>query len=181
MALPAIDNLIPRTDRQGPGNGSHARHQRRDGQPADVQSLGGAPDRVELSTDAPQPLPADLVERAGDVAWHLAEQEPLTAGQSHSLRQDRIFAALAHLLALGLDKGDPTLHWPTGLPAPSSAELKEAYRRLSQRLLRLDRVRDARHVAQLREHVLDALRKTDIARPAGALPDPAPVPLAATA
>ena len=101
-----------------------------------------AVDRVDLSPFAPKPLAASMVELAAETAQKLNTTGRLTSDETEALREDRVYAAIATLIASGVNSraGSTLKGWPGGIPAPTSAEIEAAYRRLSQRL---DRVEDA--------------------------------------
>ena len=102
-----------------------------------VQSSGGRQDVVELSAAAPKPLSqsqlAGALSAGGELA-SLSNGDTASASTMGQLRESRVQAALAVLCAANVDPESSQNFWPGGLPSPSPAEIKEAYRRLSQKL-----------------------------------------------
>ncbi len=83
----------------------------------------------------------------------------LTSDEESNLREDRVYAAITVLIAMGTDTEDATLSgWPGGLPAPTREELETAYRRLSQRLQNIDDANNPALANQSRLDVLDRNR-----------------------
>jgi len=119
-------------------------------------------DVVELSEAAPRPVDVDFLRDADLVAGKLAGAGDLTGREKTRMREDRVFAAMSALLLVGAYESGYPAKWPGGLPTPSPEEVQEAYRRLSQRLMRLDSVRDAYEMQSLRQTVLDSLRGQDL-------------------
>ncbi|MDR3078272.1 MAG: hypothetical protein LBV15_05880 [Planctomycetota bacterium] len=103
-----------------------------------------AVDRVSLSPLAPRPLPARLLEEAVDAGRTLASGGKIRPEKVERMREDRIFAAVSALAAIGLDdvQGLPKISWPGGLPAPSGEEMEAARRRLAQRLAGVEQAED---------------------------------------
>ncbi|MDR0363057.1 MAG: hypothetical protein LBJ46_10310 [Planctomycetota bacterium] len=129
-------------------------------QPRENASLS---DRVELSRAVPRPLSARLVEEAREVHDTLFGGKRLNAAQETAMREDRIFAAVAALMAIGVTGEEPVMPaWPGGLPVPTREELEAAYRRLSQRLDKLDDAEDADRAAGIRIELLDRARGADL-------------------
>lgn len=116
----------------------------------------GKSDRVELSPQAPRPLAASLLIATEQVANKLREQTPLTKQDAIPLRENRVFAAVVALQAVGADGKERLFGWPGGIPAPSSAELEAAYRQVAQRISQLDNVRNPDRVQALRQRILDS-------------------------
>ncbi len=121
-----------------------------------LQSL----DSVVLSAAAPKPLLAGQVEAAGQAAQEVAEGT-VAAGTVRNLREDRVFAALTILAAVGQSGQGSPRGWPGGLPAPTREELSTAYRRLAQRLDRPEQVSDPSAAQNLRRTILDHFRGED--------------------
>jgi hypothetical protein len=90
-------------------------------------------DVVVLSDDVPAPLSAGTIRDASAAASELATGAPAD-GTVEALRSDRILAALVMLRLMEADPRQGRSFKTFSIPAPSRAELKEAYRRLSQRL-----------------------------------------------
>ena len=101
-------------------------------------------DRVSLSSQAPRPLPARLLEEAVDAGRSLAAAGRMRPEKMERLREDRILAAVSVLAAIGLDDmhGLPRISWPGGLPAPTGEEMETARRRLAQRLTEVELAAD---------------------------------------
>lgn len=159
MDIPVIGNLIGRfLDHSHP---SAPRVQEEAALPETTRRQPVGPDTVELSSHAPRPLDASDLRDAEAIADKLRSGESLSIRETNRLRQDRIFAALAVLVAASGQDGT-TPSWPGGLPAPTAEELGAAYRRLSQRLRNLDTLRDPEEMQQLRRDVLDDLRGVDL-------------------
>jgi hypothetical protein len=145
------------------GNSSvpQAYTQVRQGIRENTNSESALTDRVELSANAPKPLQAKDLEYASQIADKLKNGEKLSVGDQEYLREDRVFAATVVLSLLGKGVNLESVNWSTGLPAPSEAEMNEAYRRVSQRLQDLDQVADKDGVRDLRRNIIDNLRGTD--------------------
>lgn len=107
-------------------------------------------DRVELSPNAPRPLDARILQRAAAVADSL-EISPET---TEKLRQDRIYAVVGVLAAIARQGAEP--QWAGGLPAPTKAELAAAYRRIHQRLSRMDTVRNPESMSTIRSEIIES-------------------------
>lgn len=117
-------------------------------------------DVVELSPHAPQPLTAEMVQTSTGIRDRILANTPLSASQERVLRTDRIHAAMVTLGVL-MESGVEQPMWPGGFPVPSTEELQEAYRRLSQRLRDPDHVSDPDAVQDVRRALLDAYRDVD--------------------
>lgn len=117
-------------------------------------------DVVELSAHAPRPLSAQMLQTSSEIRDHILANTPLSASQERVLRTDRVHAAVVTLGVL-MQSGVDQPAWPGGFPAPSSEELQEAYRRLSQRLQDPDAVDDPGAVQDTRLALLDAYRSVD--------------------
>lgn len=129
-----------------------------------AEEMGAAPvDRVDLSPQAPRPLSASYVESAAGTAQKLAGRGKLTSDETQSLREDRVFAAISTLIAVGADPdgGAGLKGWPGGIPAPTGAEMEAAYRRLAQRLDRVDDASDPETAKRGRSAVLEKVRNVD--------------------
>lgn len=120
-----------------------------------------ASDRVELSSAVPKPFSARTFEDALRVSETLATGGSLTSDQDASLREDRVFAALSALIAVGAGGDEAVRVWPGGLPAPTREELEAAYRRLSQRLERSGDAGDPEEAARSRLDTLEQGRGAD--------------------
>jgi len=118
-------------------------------------------DVVDLSSNAPQPLPARLVEEARAAADRILQGEPLSSAQEERLREDRVFAAV---VALQTFAGQPEgkIAWPGGLPVPTRAEMEEALRRVHQRIIDPETARIPAQVGPARRQLLDELRGADL-------------------
>lgn len=169
MAIPVLDSLIGRLF------GHLALPQlysQPEGQSAKEKTgVARAIDRVELSTAAPQPLEAKLFEEAQTLARKLANGDSLTAAEQTRLREDRVFAAMVALTALGTEETAPFFRWPGGLPAPTKDELAAAYRRIRQRPRNLEDVRDPSYISDLRLRLIEAHRNADFGILAAQLQD----------
>lgn len=119
-------------------------------------------DKVDLSPLVPKPLSAAYVEDAYATAEKLGQGGKLAANEAEALREDRVYAALTALMALGGDSDAQQLKWPGGLPAPTREEMQAAYRRLSQRLDKLDEAGDPEQAQLSRIKTLEGMRKTDM-------------------
>lgn len=119
-------------------------------------------DVVELSSHAPRPLSAEMVQTSSEIRDHILAKTPLSASQERVLRTDRIHAAVVTLGVL-MESGVDKPSWPGGFPTPSSEELQEAYRRLSQRLQDPEGVANPDAVQDTRLALLDAYRHVDFA------------------
>ena len=127
---------------------------------ADVKSPDQV-DRVVLSSQAPKPLSASLVEDAMGTGKKLSGKGRLTADEEDALREDRVFAAVAMLAALGTEAETRLPGWPGGLPAPTREEMEAAYRRLSQRLNKVDEASNPETASRARVEIVEKNRKTD--------------------
>lgn len=118
-------------------------------------------DRVDLSANAPRPVSASLVEDATSTAVKIANGVDLTDEEMSRIRADRVYAAVAALSALGMTGENGQLAWPGGLPAPTEAELKAAYQRISQRLENTDEAANPLAAQDERLQILDTYRNAD--------------------
>jgi hypothetical protein len=131
-------------------------------------------DRVSLSSQAPKPLPARLLEDALIVGNELANGGRLPLEKVEQLREDRVFAAVSALAAMGA--GDAVearaldFAWPGGLPAPTSEEMEAARRRLAQRLQNLELAGDPGAAQSGRAELWRKVAKRDLT----AAPETAP-------
>lgn len=117
-------------------------------------------DVVELSPHAPRPISAQTVLTSSEIRDRILEHTPLSPSQERILRTDRVHAAIVTLGVL-MESGIDQPAWPGGFPTPTSEELQEAYRRLSQRLQDPDGVDDPGAVQDTRLALLDAYRSVD--------------------
>ena len=121
-------------------------------------------DRLELSQWAPRPLGSSLFTDSLKTAQSLTNGSTLSEQDMGRLREDKVFSAVTALAAMGMEDADRLPRaWPGGLPAPSSAELAEARRRLAQRL-RMDTATEAASepaLQQQRRELYDKIRSTD--------------------
>lgn len=120
-----------------------------------------AVDRVDLSPFAPKPLAASLVESASGTAAKLLTGASLTSVEESALREDRVFAAVATLIAMGGNADSPLPGWPGGLPTPTRQELETAYRRLSQRLENVEAASDPEAALRGRVETIEKNRNAD--------------------
>lgn len=127
------------------------------------EKAAGAVDTVDLSPFAPKPLPASLFESAAGTASKLLSGASLSQGETSALREDRVFAAVAALVAMGTDFDSRLPGWPGGLPAPSRNELESAYRRLSQRLENIEATNDPEAARRGRMETIEKNRNADFA------------------
>lgn len=141
--------------------GLYNRQRKGDPEESAVNSLPEAVDRVELSSFAPRPLDAPYVEEAEKVGRELAGTGVLSGENAVRLREDRVFAAVSTLMALGITEKKYPLNWPGGLPRPTSDEMSAAYRRLTQRLSKLNEASDPTNVDASRRATLDNWRGVD--------------------
>lgn len=120
-------------------------------------------DRVDLSPLAPKPLDASLVEDASGAAAKLTSGKKLTSGEEDALREDRVFATVTTLMALGVDDESRLPGWPVGLPTPSREEMETAYRRISQRLKNVEGAVNPDVAQRGRSELIDKNRNADFA------------------
>lgn len=116
-----------------------------------------AVDSVSLSANVPRPLTANDFRAAVNAGKTMASSGTLDINSTRRLREDRVFNALSALALMG-ERGteEGMTGWPGGIPAPSSEELEEARRRLSQRLSRTEGLPDP---AAAQEERLELLRR----------------------
>ncbi len=136
---------------------------------ADPEAIQEQVDRVSLSPLAPRPLPARLLEEAMDTGRLMNDGKKLPADRVERIREDRVFAAVSALAAIG-ETGEETgspRSWPVGLPAPTSEEMEVARRRLAQRLRGVDQAEDPTGVQMGRVELLQRIGRRSFA-PAGA-------------
>lgn len=131
-----------------------------------------ARDVVSLSSAVPQPLPAATLESAVAVADKLLANVPLKRHENAEMNESNIYRAVVAMRLFQKSGGavSPDV-WVSGLQQPSQAEMQEAYRRLTQRVVGVSGVRDIDAVRQARLDLLDAFRDHDwrdlpFARPA---------------
>lgn len=122
-----------------------------------------AVDTVDLSPFAPKPLAASLFESASGTAAKLTSGASLSPGEVSTLREDRVYAAVAALIAMGTDSESRLPGWPGGLPTPSRYELETAYRRLSQRLENVEATNDPEATQRGRMETIERNRNADFA------------------
>ncbi len=130
-----------------------------------------AMDRVDLSPFAPKPLEASVVEDSGLTAEKINKGTKLTSEEMESMREDRVFAALTTLIAVGADPNTKLLGWPGGLPAPTQDEMHAAYRRLTQRMDRVDDTADPEKTIRVRSETLESMRRTNTSQLSAAIND----------
>ncbi|MBP5233362.1 MAG: hypothetical protein J6333_08140, partial [Planctomycetes bacterium] len=121
-----------------------------------------ARDVVSLSSAVPQPLPAATLESAVAVADKLLANVPLKRHENADMNESNIYRAVV-AMRLFQKNGGPVSPdvWVSGLQQPSPAEMREAYRRLTQRVVGVGAARDIEAVRQARLDILDAFRDHD--------------------
>lgn len=138
---------------------------------AKSEKTNQAMDRVDLSPFAPRPLEASIVEDSGLTAEKINKGSKLTTEEVESLREDRVFAALTTLLAVGADPNTKLMGWPGGLPTPTQDEMHAAYRRLTQRMDRVDDTDDPDKTIRMRSETLENMRRIDTSQLSAAISD----------
>ncbi|MCL2001204.1 MAG: hypothetical protein FWG74_07195 [Planctomycetes bacterium] len=132
---------------------------------ADPESPSGQIDQVSLSPFAPRPLPARLFEEALDSGRLMGQGKKLPDGLQKRIREDRIFAAVSALAAIG-ETGEETgmtRAWPAGLPVPTPEEMEMARRRLTQRFWQLDQAEAPAAAQQQRVELLNRIGQRNFA------------------
>lgn len=121
-----------------------------------------ARDVVSLSRAVPQPLPAATLESAMAVADKLLANVPLKRHENGDMNESNIYRAVVAMRLFQKNGGavSPDV-WVSGLQQPSPAEMREAYRRLTQRVVGVGAARDIEAVRQARLDILDAFRDHD--------------------
>lgn len=139
--------------------------QRSAGDAAGVEASDSTMDSVSLSAFAPKPLDAADLESAMEYSGYLSGggKGMAAAPAEERLREDRIFAAVSALAAMGVNGEDLELpdRWPGGIPVPTREELEVARRRLSQRLQNVDQASDPEKVQLDRTELVEKLRNRD--------------------
>lgn len=139
--------------------------QRSAGDATGVETTESNMDSVSLSAFAPKPLDAVDFETAMEYSGYLSGggKGMATAAAEERLREDRIFAAVSALAAMGVSGEGFELpnRWPGGIPVPTREELEVARRRLSQRLQNVDQTSDPEKVQLDRTALVEKLRKRD--------------------
>lgn len=159
MAIPVIGGLIGRMFSNQEARSSYGASRAQPAVDGGARTRGD--DTVELSADVPEPLQGRLFRDAAAIGKKLAEGRELTPQENARLREDRVFAALATINAIGLKGNGGSIDWPGGFPVPTADEMAAAYRRLTQRLQNLNTLRDPEAMQQIRQTVLDGLRGVD--------------------
>lgn len=119
-------------------------------------------DTVSLSRLVPEPLSAKTLEDADAVAGKLLGNSSLKKAENEEMREDNIFRAVVALRLFQRSDGTiPEDAWVSGLNPPSKAEMREAYRRLTQRVVGVQNARDIDSARQMRLDLLDAFRGRD--------------------
>lgn len=98
-----------------------------------------------------------------DASKTLAGGGKLSSETSERLREDRIFAAVAALAALGDEGSDGVTQrsWPGGIPSPTREELEAARRRIAQRLQNTDDTDNAEALQTERVELMRKIGKRD--------------------
>lgn len=135
------------------------------------EKTNSAMDRVDLSSLAPKPLDASVVEDSGSTAEKINKGTRLTSEEEANLREDRIYAALTTLMAVGADPETQLLGWPGGLPAPTKDEMQAAYRRLTQRMDRVDDAQDPEKTLRMRSETLGTMRRINTSQLSSVISD----------
>ncbi|MDR1535526.1 MAG: hypothetical protein LBU64_10600 [Planctomycetota bacterium] len=130
-------------------------------------ATAGGIDQVNLSSLAPKPLSARLLEEAVAAGREL-NRGRVSPGNGERLREDRVFAAVSTLAALGFDeiKGSE-LSWPGGIPVPTREELEAARRRLAQRLDSPEQAENREAAGRIREELWRKVAGLDLSETAG--------------
>lgn len=159
MELLSIQTLIgqklARTPQEWGLSGKEERRSRADGKRGDRGQ-----DAVDLSLQAPRPLPAPFFRDALAVADRLLTGS-IDRSSEKRMREDRIFAAVTALAAIRRRSEMVSLYWPGGVPAPTKEELAAAYRRLRQRLSGIEIASDASQLLQSRQEMADVFAQAD--------------------
>lgn len=131
---------------------------------AEPEALSEQMDQVSLSPFVPKPFGARFFEEARDAGRALANGEKLAAADVERLREDRIFAAMSALAAIGDDGSDSSMRrsWPGGIPIPTPEEMEVARRRLSQRLGNVDEAADGAAAQRDRLELIRRIGKRDL-------------------
>lgn len=136
--------------------------QKSSAQAEDEEAVAGV-DRVTLSSSAPQPLSADLLEDAMSTAKTVGEGGKLSKDSEQRLREDRVFRAVSTLAMIYKDETQlGNRGWPGGLPQPTAEELEAAKKRLSQRLRNLDTAADPEQAQNDRMALFDRIRNRNV-------------------
>jgi len=162
MSMSVSDTLIGRMFARSEMASMYARQKNADQSRDETVDGTAQGDRVELSANAPRPLDARMIDEAVQVAQRMASGQTLSPSQTQRLREDRVFASLTALFAVGANKGRIGDAWFEGnAEAPSGMELESTFRRLSQRVAELDQSMDPRKVEESRLAALEAFRGID--------------------
>ena len=115
-----------------------------------------------MTSQVPQPLKAGTLESAMAVADKLLANVPLKRHENGDMNESNIYRAVVAMRLFQKSGGSVSPDvWVSGLQQPSKAEMQEAYRRLTQRVVAVNGIRDIDAVRQARLDILDAFRNYD--------------------
>jgi len=119
-------------------------------------------DVVSLSAWVPQPFAAGFLESAANVADKISAHASLKRQENQELNEDNIYRAVVAMRLFQKNGGSLSENvWVSGLEQPSKAEMQEAYRRLTQRVVEVNSASNVDTARQLRLDLLDAFRNCD--------------------
>lgn len=118
-------------------------------------------EKVELSSRVPQQISVSTMQASERIANAVMSGGNLGRADMKAVRESRVLAALTGMRVLQAQTGENAKVWLSGVPAPTKAEMQEAYRRLTQRLSQPTETGELMRQNAQRINLLESFRAQD--------------------